>query len=174
MNNEIIIIGAGPAGLWAAKELADKGQSVTVIEKKKSMDTLLRACSMQFILDDDYEGEGVQVGDGKLIFPKSGFSVPYSGKLVPVNNKYYHSPKDHIIRFARDNGNEPFSYKFDKEKMLKDLYDLCVESGVKFLMGTLASGGRDNGDGVTGKDAAVIQLVDAGALKKEELPVKSN
>ena len=32
----------------------------------------------------------------------------------------------------------------------------------------------NNGDGVTGKDAAVIQLVDAGALKKEELPVKSN
>ena len=151
MNNEIIIIGAGPAGLWAAKELADKGQSVTVIEKKKSMDTLLRACSMQFILDDDYEGEGVQVGDGELIFPKSGFSVPYSGKLIPVNNKYYHSPNNHVIRFARDNGNEPFSYKFDKEKMLKDLYDLCVESGVKFLMGTLAAGGNDNGDSVTVK-----------------------
>ncbi|MBR1592342.1 MAG: glycoside hydrolase [Ruminococcus sp.] len=30
----------------------------------------------------------------------------------------------------------------------------------------------NNGDGITGKDASVIQLVDAGALKLEELPVK--
>lgn len=148
MEKNIIIIGAGPAGLWAAAELADMGQKVIVIEQKKSMDTLPRACSMQFILDSDYEGEGVVVGDGKLIFPKSDFEVPYTGKLVPVNNKYYHSPNNHIIRFARNDGKEPFSYKFDKEKMLKDLYDLCVEKGVRFLMGTLATGGRDTGDGV--------------------------
>lgn len=148
MKENIIIIGAGPAGLWAAAELADMGQNVTVIEQKKSMDTLPRACSMQFILDDDYEGEGVVVGDGKLIFPKSGFEVPYNGKLVPVNNKYYHSPNNHVIRFARNDGKEPFSYKFDKEQMLKDLYHLCIEKGVHFLMGTLATGGKDTDDGV--------------------------
>ena len=148
MNKDIIIIGAGPAGLWAAAELADMGQSVIVVEKKNNMDTLSRACSMQFILDSDYEGEGVVVGDGKLIFPKSKFEVPYTGKLVPVNNKYYHSPNNHIIRFARNDGREPFSYKFDKEQMLKDLYQLCEEKGVRFLMGTLATGGKDTGDGV--------------------------
>jgi len=148
MKKDIIIIGAGPAGLWAAAELADMGQNVIVIEKKNNMDTLSRACSMQFILDSDYEGEGVIVGDGKLIFPKSNFEVPYTGQLVPVNNKYYHSPNNHIIRFARNNGNEPFSYKFDKEKMLKDLYELCVKKGVRFLMGTLATGGKDITDGV--------------------------
>lgn len=146
MENNIIIIGAGPAGLIAAKELAENGKNVVVIEQKKDMNNLTRACSMQFILDDDYEGEGVEVKDGKLIFPKSGFEVPYSGKLVKVNNKYYHSPKNHVIRFARKDGKEPFSYKFDKETMLKDLYELCVEKGVKFIMGTMATGGKDLGD----------------------------
>lgn len=148
MNKDIIIIGAGPAGLWAAAELADRGQQVTVIELKKSMDTLSRACSTQFILDSDYEGEGVEIREGELYFPKSNFSVPYTGALIPVNNKYYHSPKDHVIRFARNNGKEPFSYKFDKEKMLKDLYELCIQKGVKFLMGTTAIGGKDTGHSV--------------------------
>ncbi len=86
-----------------------------MIEAKKSYDTLTRACSQQLILDDDYEGEGVEVGDGVLIFPKSNFTVPYTGKLVPVYNKYYHSPKNKIMRFARNNGEVPFSYKFDKQ-----------------------------------------------------------
>ncbi len=149
MNNQIIVIGAGPGGLITAKTLAEKGYKVVVIEKKKSMKDLKRSCSMQFILDDDYEGEGVIVKDGKLIFPKSNFEVPYTGKLVPVNNKYYHSPKNHIIRFALEDGKKPFSYKFDKEKLLIDLYDECVELGVEFKMNCLATGGADNGDNVS-------------------------
>ncbi len=148
MSKNVVIIGAGPAGLWAAKELADAGVDVTVIEQKKDFNNLRRACSMQFILDDDYEGEGVAVGNGKLIFEKSGFEVPYTGKLVRVNNKYYHSPKGNTIRFARNDGKEPFSYKFDKGRMIKDLYELCGKSGVKFMMNTVALGAKDAGDEV--------------------------
>lgn len=119
-----------------------------MIEAKKSYDTLTRACSQQLILDDDYEGEGVEVGDGVLIFPKSNFTVPYTGKLVPVYNKYYHSPKNKIMRFARNNGEVPFSYKFDKQYMLNELYTICKDMGVQFMQGTLAVGGKDMGDHV--------------------------
>ena len=143
---DIVIIGGGPGGLLAAKTAAENGLSAVVIETKKTYDKLNRACSQQFILDDDYEGEGVEVCDGFLKFPKSDFSVPYTGKLVPVYNKYYHSPKDKIMRFARQDGREPFSYKFDKQYMLKELYTICKDMGVEFMLGTTACGGKDKGE----------------------------
>ena len=147
MKRDIIIVGAGPAGLMAALKLAERGIKPLVIEMKNSMDILNRACSMQLILDDEYEGEVLKAEGQKLVFSKSGLEVPYTGPLVPVYNKYYHSPKDHVIRFARDGGKQPFSYKFDKLTLLKSLYDACAENGVEFMMGTLAIGGKSHGKG---------------------------
>ncbi|MBQ7534150.1 MAG: NAD(P)/FAD-dependent oxidoreductase [Stomatobaculum sp.] len=148
MNRECIVIGAGPAGLMAAMKLAEAGVQVMVIEQKINMDKLNRACSMQFIIDDDYEADVMKLEGQKLIFTKCGLEVPYDGKLVPVYNKYYHSPKDHVIRFTRESGKAPLSYKFDKQHFLKSLFDLCAEKGVEFMMGTVVTGGKDLGDEV--------------------------
>ncbi len=145
---DAIIIGGGPAGLLAAKLLKEKGLSVALIEMKKSFDKLSRACSMQLILDDGYEGDFVKVEDGKFIFQKAGFSVDYNGKLIPVCHKYYHSPKNHIMHFALPD-EKPFAYKFDKQKLLKDLYEDCVKAGVEVLLGTRATGGNDDGNEVS-------------------------
>ena len=148
MKKEVLIVGAGPAGLMAALSLAKAGHHATVIEQKRNMDKLNRACSMQFIIDDDYEAEVLKVEDSTLKFTKCGLEVPYTGKLVPLYNKYYHSPKDHVIRFTREDGKAPFSYKFDKQQLLKSLFDLCAENGVEFMMGALVMGGKDRGDEV--------------------------
>ena len=142
---DAVIVGGGPAGLLSARLLKEKGNSVLVIEIKKSFKTLKRACSMQFILDDGYEGDYVKVEDGKIKFLRAGFDVNYSGILVPVKHKYYHSPHDNVISFGND---EPFAYKFDKRKLLEDLYEECVSLGVDFLLNSAAYDGEDEGDKV--------------------------
>lgn len=149
MDIDVIIIGAGPAGLEAAIELSKAGKKVTLLESRKSMEVLRRACSMQLVLDDDYEGEGVILNDEGFVFPKSGFTVPYHGKRVPIYNKYYHSPKNHVMRFANENGKVPFSYKFDKRALLLELYNACLSLGVDVCLGARAHKAVDNGDSVT-------------------------
>lgn len=145
---DVIIIGAGPAGLMAAQTAYDLGLSVCLVEKKKNFDTLNRACSTQFILDDGYEGEWLKVEDKKLFFQRNNFSVSYLGDTVPVKNKYYHSPKDHIIHFALPE-EKPFAIKFDKQKLLSDMFEDLKKTDITVYLDTLARSTKDNGDSVT-------------------------
>lgn len=144
---DLIVVGAGPAGLMTAKTAAEMGLRVVIVEKSKNLDHLKRACSAQIILDDGYENEFVHVNDGKLIFERNNFQVKYSGILKNVTDKYYHSPQGHKIHFAHPDG-RPFAVKFDKNRLLQDLCKECENLGVDIRMSTLAYGGSDMGDHV--------------------------
>lgn len=148
MSIDLLVIGAGPAGLMAAKTAAELGLKVTLIEKNKDFKQLRRACSAQFILDDGYENEFIKIEDSKIVFTKNKFAVNYSGTLVDVTNKYYFSPKGHRIHFAHPE-QRLFALKFDKRKLLDDLCKECEALGVDVRMSTLASGGSDIGDHVS-------------------------
>ncbi|RKM55228.1 NAD(P)/FAD-dependent oxidoreductase [Butyrivibrio sp. X503] len=142
MNYDVIIIGSGPAGLFSAHELAGMGRTVALIDLKSNMnDIASRACSMQLILDDDYEGEGIVVENSTFRFPKSGFSVPYNSKLVPIFKKYYRSPNGNTISFG--DGKKPFSYKFDKSELLHGIYEECLKMGVSVYMNHLCTAVKD-------------------------------
>ena len=75
---DLLIIGAGPAGLMAGYTAAKNGLKVVVVDMKRIIPHAARACSAQLVLDDGYEGETLKIGDGKLLFTKNGFEVPYT------------------------------------------------------------------------------------------------
>ena len=66
MDYDVTIVGAGPAGLMAAKRAAKHGLKVILIEKRKDIANVTRACCQHFIMDEDYEKEGMKV-DGEKI-----------------------------------------------------------------------------------------------------------
>jgi len=51
---DVAIVGAGPGGLIAAKTAAENGLKVVLIEKRKDISQITRACCEQFIMDENY------------------------------------------------------------------------------------------------------------------------
>jgi len=148
MSYDVAIIGAGPAGLMAAKRAAEKGLKTVLIEKRKDVGVITRCCCMNFILDEGYMGEDAELRDGKMIFPQTGFEVEYKGKIKPVNTKIYRSPSGHELTFKNRKTGKPISYRFDKGLLQNNLWNECAEKGVTILSETSAYNAQDLGDSV--------------------------
>lgn len=79
---DLIVVGAGPAGLMAAKTAGEYGLRVAVIERKKNITDINRACSQMIVtLTGEYLSDRVTLNtrDKRLCFPNYGFSVRYDG-----------------------------------------------------------------------------------------------
>jgi flavin-dependent dehydrogenase len=147
MVYDVAIVGAGPSGLMAAKTAAEKGLKVALIEKKSDVSTMTRACCQQLIMDENFEGESVQLRGGKILFPNNDFAVDYPGSTFNVTDKYYISPSDHKIHFShRDK--KPIVIKYDKGILLQCLLEKCERLGVAFKNCTVAYNGTDTDEGV--------------------------
>lgn len=144
---DLAIVGAGPAGLMAAKTAAELGLQVTLIEMKHDIKKIKRACSAQFVMDEGYENESLKIQDNKVFFPKNGFHIAYTGDLLNITDNYHHSPSGNRIHLSHQD-NRPFAVKFDKGQLLQDLLDDCEKHGVELRLETIATGGEDMGDHV--------------------------
>ena len=148
MIYDVAVIGAGPAGLLAAKTASELGMKTVLVEKRKDVSKITRACSMQFILDDGYENEYVQLQDDKILFTRNGFSVDYNGKTHDLTHKYYISPGGSSIHFANSDGS-PFAVKFEKGVLLEQLRQACEKSGAELREHTVCYDAYDGSDGTT-------------------------
>ena len=85
MKYDLIIVGAGPAGLMAAKSALEHNLRVALIEKRRDVSNWARADSMMLLgLEGDFLKENIEVQVGRIVFPNNGFSVTYTGGLYPL------------------------------------------------------------------------------------------
>jgi digeranylgeranylglycerophospholipid reductase len=98
---DVIVIGAGPAGLLAAKTAGENGFEVALMETKTDLAVLARACcgtvesANEYLHHDLYR---CNIRDKRISFPAHGFSVKYDG---PWRNAYAfdsYSPNGYRIR----------------------------------------------------------------------------
>ncbi len=163
---DLIIVGAGPAGLMAAKAAGESGLTVALLERKQSITDINRSCATMFAIEDDYYfGERMFFCEEqkRLVFPVTGFTVPYDG---PYRNFYawnlYTSDNKHCIKIGDYDANHQrgpksrLSVSYSKQHLLASLLADAKKAGVQVLTGvnvTALRSGKDTSKIITAEGA---------------------
>jgi len=155
---DLVVVGAGPAGLMAAKTAGEYGVKVALLERKKNISEIRRACAMMWLVfNENYFGDRISFNrkGGRLCFPKNGFSVKYDGPVKDLYAIYGYSSKGNQIRFGDcDRGREKgdpakIALVHDKSALLKGLLKEAKQSGVEVFSNTNITGIDKGKNGAT-------------------------
>lgn len=146
----VIVIGAGSAGLMAAGKAAEKGLKVLVVEKKTDVCEVLRTTGNAFRNMNPMHGEYLTLEKERdkavVHFHNSAFDIDYTGKITDTFNSYSFSNGGYCMRRTRKD--RPVSYVFSVKTLYQDLKDRAERAGATFMTGTMAMTAEKSGDGV--------------------------
>jgi len=119
---DVIIVGAGPAGLMTARTVAARGLSVLLADVKKDITRVFRSCCCNLIIEPGTHKETATYENGRMCFAENGFSVPYSGAVIPLKNSFKVSPGGHTIKIDGKSPEGNVAVSYEKEVLLQDLF----------------------------------------------------
>lgn len=132
---DVIVVGAGPAGLMAARTATQEGLEVLLVEQKKEIARIRRSCAQALATAPGYNGETVTVEGEKIIFHINDFSIKYHGSWLDIKNFFHISPNGSKITVERDE--TPVGKIFNKEVLLSDLLSEVEQSGCEIENATM-------------------------------------
>ncbi len=127
---DLVVVGAGPAGLMATKTAGENGLNVALLERKGRITDINRSCSMMLVsLSGEYLGERILLNKRakRLCFPRYGFSIPYEGPHQDFYTWSIYSHRANKIQLGdyQENSSKGeagrASAVYDKEVLLKGL-----------------------------------------------------
>lgn len=131
---DVVVIGAGPAGLMVAREMSAAGATVLLVDIKKEISKVNRSCCTMLINEPNTHGETVRIVNNNLHFEKTGLTVPYTGKFVKLVRSVRLSPGGYKLTMV--NRSEGVAHPYTKEVILKNLLDSAVAHGTEVLTET--------------------------------------
>ncbi|MCK9152115.1 geranylgeranyl reductase family protein [Methanobacterium alcaliphilum] len=145
MNHyDILVVGAGPVGSTFARQMAEKGYNVGVLERKKQIGLPLQCAGLL----------------AKKV--KKVNILPDEFIINKVKGAYLHSPSDHILKVSKE---KPEAFVLDRVKYDQYLAEIAISEGAQIMLQQnvcevdLKSGRvRTNG----GKELSADIIVDAG------------
>ncbi len=164
MDYDLIVIGAGPGGLTAAREAAKLGLKTLLVEKKKDPAQMKRLCSQLMKMGGSGFASAIVPTDkaisaatctietdletSKILIHNPEVEVLYKGGLHQMHNARWVSPNG--ANFSLFHSNElNYGYLLDKEALLAGLLEECLGLGVKLITGTKCVAVDNRDDGVT-------------------------
>jgi flavin-dependent dehydrogenase len=146
---DVIIAGAGPAGLMTAQVLGEKGARVLLVDMKKDIARVYRACCANLIIEPATHRELVTYAGGAFHFAENEFSIPYSGSIIALKRsiKVSAGGKTLIISGKSPEGNVAVS--FEKEALLRGMLAKAAACGtIEIMPETQALWAENTADGV--------------------------
>jgi len=142
---DLMVIGAGPGGLMAARVAAENGLAVALLERKQNITKVKRSCATMFAIEDDYffgERMFFNAARGRLVFPVNGFSVKYDGPYKNFYGQMLYAPDGKACVQIGDSEaavtkGDPgrLSVVYDKESLLQGMLKEARETGVEIFEG---------------------------------------
>jgi len=157
---DVVIAGAGPAGVMAAKTAGESGLSIALLERKKDISWVRRTDAGIIALNEYIFGQIVAFNrrTQTLVFPVSGFSVKYDG---PWNDHRYgfHFYSPGGKRFSvgdwaelkKDPVKNSKGVALSKGRLLEGILREASACGVEYFPDTNVTGVDIQDDGVTVK-----------------------
>jgi len=149
MKYDLIVVGGGPGGLMAARTAAEDGLKVLLIERKKDITAINRACAQIFythkrssVSGGSERGEPhndgyidpvsveVEAEKTRFHFPVPGFSIDYTGPLRPYLNWINISPGGYQINIF-DTNDRPWGFYYHKETFIEALLASVQKAGAE-------------------------------------------
>lgn len=146
---DVVVVGAGPAGLTVAQIAANNGLNVLIVEQKKDLTKIFRSCCCNLIIEPGTHKEAVTFTRGEIRFKNNNFVVPYSGAIIPLKNSFKVSPGGRTLKI---NGKSPegcVAVSYEKEALIRGLFDIIQKKkNVEILAGIQAVKAENISDGV--------------------------
>jgi flavin-dependent dehydrogenase len=176
MQYDLIVVGGGPAGLMAAKTAAEDGLKVILIERKRNICEVNRACLQILYVQKISPLEGgktykepvtaeVSADKCRFHFHVPGFSLDYKGPLRPYLNWIQISPAGHQVHRFKLN-DRVWGFHYQKGAFLAGLLGSVEKAGVEVLQETAAVGAENTRQGVRvfirGERSRVQKTLEAG------------
>jgi flavin-dependent dehydrogenase len=143
---DLIVVGAGPAGLMAARTAQRDGLKVLLVEQKKEITRIRRSCAQALATKPGYNGETVTVEGDKIIFHINDFSMNYHGSWMDMKEFFHMSPNGSRIIVRRDEA--PVGKIFNKEILLEELLSEVEQSGCEIQNETMGIAAENSDGGV--------------------------
>lgn len=97
---DVLVVGAGPAGMLAARSVAENGFDVALLERKPNLTTLDRASGGSLLSANEYLHHDLyrcNLRGNRISFPAHGFSVKYDGPYKNVYASHFYSPSGYRV-----------------------------------------------------------------------------
>lgn len=119
---DVIVVGAGPGGQMTARTVGAGGLKVLLVDIKKDIPRVFRSCCCNLIIEPGTHRETVTYEPGRLCFKENGFSVPYTGSVIPLKNSFKVSPGGQTLKINGKSTEGNVAVSYEKEVLLHDLF----------------------------------------------------
>ncbi len=138
---DLVIVGAGPAGLMAGKVAAENGLNVVVLERKTDICKVRRFDGGVFAINEYTFGQLALFNERekRISFPVGGFSVRYDGPYTNIFGFHLYSPGGKRLCFGdwKTLSKEPVKNRvaiaLHKETLLERMLEDCLAMGAHVL-----------------------------------------